>query len=412
MNAALLHALGEAPRDEDFAEPTPDKDEALVRMRAASLKSSDRMMADGSHYDSLGELPAVVGLDGVGVLEDGTRVYCGGPRPPYGTMAEQTVVPRAYFLPIPDAVDELSAAALPNPAMSSWLALEWRARLEPGETVLVLGATGVAGKLAVQVARYLGAGRIVGAGRNPEALAALAGLGADATIRLDGSDAELAEAFARQVGDGYDVVLDYLWGRPTEALVAALTGHELMAEPTRTRLVQIGEMAGPILRLPAEAVRSSGLEVMGSGGRIPPAAIFETFPRLWELAAKGELRIDVEPVPLADVHAAWQRERPGRPQAGAPSPELRSCPLAPRGQLAPSGCAGWSPAAPPSRRPGSGVLNRSGTVRGSGSWPPARAGVAVAGQGGRHRYPGPWLAAHGADTLSRPRGRSPDRQQH
>jgi NADPH2:quinone reductase len=223
-------------------------------------------------------------------------------------MAETTVVPRAFCLPVPDAVDDLTAAALPNPAMSSWLALAWRAKLQPGETVLILGATGVAGRLAVQVARHLGAGRVVGAGRNAEALAALAGLGADATIRLEGSDSELEEAFARQAGDGYDVVLDYLWGRPTEALVAALTGHDLMAEPTRTRLVQIGEVAGPILRLPAEAVRSSGLEVMGSGGgSIPPAAIFETFPRLWELAAKGELRIDVEPVPLSDVEAAWQR---------------------------------------------------------------------------------------------------------
>jgi NADPH:quinone reductase-like Zn-dependent oxidoreductase len=308
MKAAVLHTLGDAPRYEDFTEPTPNKDEALVRVRTASLKNSDKMMADGSHYDSLRQLPAVVGLDGAGVLEDGTRVYCGAPRPPYGTMAEQTVVPRAFCLPVPDAVDDLTAAALPNPALSSWLALEWRARLEPGETVLVLGATGVAGKLAVQVARHLGAGRVVGAGRNPEALAALPGLGADATIRLDRSDAELAAASARQVGDGYDVVLDYLWGRSTEALLAALTGHDLMAEPTRTRLAQIGEMAGPILRLPAEALRSSGLEVMGSGGgSVPPAAIFETFPRLWGLAAKGELRIDVEPVPLPDVEAAWQR---------------------------------------------------------------------------------------------------------
>ena len=114
------------------------------------------------------------------------------------------------------------------------------------------------------------------------------------------------------------MVLDYLWGRPTEALVAALTGHDVMAKSARTRLVQVGEMAGPILRLPAEALRSSGLEVMGSGGgSIPPAAIFETFPRLWELAANGELRIDAEPVPLPDVEEAWRRPQPGRPQAGA-----------------------------------------------------------------------------------------------
>jgi NADPH:quinone reductase-like Zn-dependent oxidoreductase len=313
MKAAVLHALGTAPRCEDFADPTPNEDEALVSVKAPSLKASDKMTADGSHYDSIQELPAVVGLDGVGVLADGTRVYCGGPRAPYGTMAEQTVVPRAFCLPVPDAVDDLTAAALPNPAMSSWLALLWRARLEPGETVLILGATGVAGKLAVQIARHVGAGGVVGAGRNPEALEALAGLGADATIHLEGSDTELQKAFAHQAEDGgYDVVLDYLWGRPTEALVAALTGHDLMAEPTRTRLIQIGEMAGPILKLPAEALRSSGLEVMGSGGgSVSPAVIFETFPRLWEAAAKGELHIDTEPVPLRDVEEAWHRSNVG-----------------------------------------------------------------------------------------------------
>ena len=218
-------------------------------------------------------------------------------------------MPRAFCLPVPDAVDDLTAAALPNPAIASWLALEWKARLEPGETVLILGATGVAGRLAVKLARHLGAGRVVGAGRNAEALEALHGLGADATISLEGSDDELEEAFADQAGDGgYDVVLDYLWGRPTEALVAALTGHDVTAESRRTRLIQIGEMAGPIIRLPAAALRSSGLEVMGSGGgSIPPAAIFETFPRLWQLAAKGELRIDAVPVPLTDVEEAWQR---------------------------------------------------------------------------------------------------------
>jgi NADPH:quinone reductase-like Zn-dependent oxidoreductase len=309
MKAAILHALGEAPRYEDFSEPAPNEDEALVSMRAASLKNIDRMMADGSHYDSHRELPSVVGVDGVGVLEDGTRVYCGGSRPPYGTMAERTVVPKAFCLPVPDVVDDLTAAVLPNPALASWLALVWRAKLEPGETVLVLGATGVAGRLAVQVARHLGAGRVVCAGRNAEALEALGGLGVDATIRLEGSDSDLEEAFAREAGEGgYGVVLDYLWGRPTEALVAALTGHDVTAESSRTRLVQIGEMAGPVIRFPAAALRSSGLEVMGSGGgSIPPTAIFETIPRLWDLAGKGELRIDAETVPLPEVEQAWQR---------------------------------------------------------------------------------------------------------
>ena len=229
-------------------------------MRAASLKNSDKMMADGSHYDSLRQLPAVVGLDGVGLLEDGTRVYCGAPRPPYGTTAEKTVVPRAFCLPVPDAVDDLTAAALPNPAIASWLSLEWKARLEPGETVLILGATGVTGRLAVQLARHLGAGRVVGAGRNAEALEALAGLGADATISLEGSDDELEEAFADEAVDGgYDVILDYLWGRPTEALVAALTGHDVTAESRRTRLIQIGEMAGTDHQTPGRRLAEFGL---------------------------------------------------------------------------------------------------------------------------------------------------------
>jgi NADPH2:quinone reductase len=133
-------------------------------------------------------------------------------------------------------------------------------------------------------------------------------VGVDATIRLEGSDSDLEEALAREAGEGgYDVVLDYLWGRPTEAPVAALTGHDVTAESSRTRLVQIGEMAGPVIRLPAAALRSSGLEVMGSGGgSIPPTTIFETFPRLWDLAGKGELHIDAETVPLPDVEQAWQ----------------------------------------------------------------------------------------------------------
>src|SRR6266508_6663616 len=161
MKAAVLQALGTPPHYADFADPTPHEDEVIVQVRAASLKNIDKMMASGSHYDSYQALPVVCGVDGVGTLEDGTRVYCGGPRAPYGMMAERTVVPRAWCMPLPDQLDDLTAAALPNPALSSWLPLVWRAQLKPGETVLVLGATGVAGKLALQIAKHLGAGRVV-----------------------------------------------------------------------------------------------------------------------------------------------------------------------------------------------------------------------------------------------------------
>jgi NADPH2:quinone reductase len=186
----------------------------------------------------------------------------------------------------------------------------WRARLEPGESVLILGATGVAGQLAIQIAKHLGAGRVVGAGRNQRVLATLPALGADATIALDVPDEELTAAFLRESeSKPIDVVLDYIWGRPTELLLAALTRHDLKAAAVRTRLVEIGEMAGPTIALPAAALRSSGVELYGSGGgSVSHQAIFDTFPKLWELAIRGELRIETEPVPLAEVERAWQMQ--------------------------------------------------------------------------------------------------------
>lgn len=309
MKAAVLHTPGQAPRFEDFSDPRPSQDEVLVRVIAASLKNVDKAMASGTHYDSLRELPAICGVDGVALLDDGSRVFCGGCRPPYGMMAEQAVVHRAYCLPVPDGVDDKTAAALPNPALSSWLPLIWRAKLQPGETVLILGATGVAGKLAIQIAKHLGAGRVVAAGRNERVLETLADLGADATIALNQPDRELAASFIREAKQKrFDVVLDYLWGHPTEVLLDALTGHDVMAESDTVRLIEIGEMAGPTISLSASALRSSGIEIYGSGGgSVPHTAIFETFPKLWELAASGKVHIDTEAVPLADIERAWQR---------------------------------------------------------------------------------------------------------
>jgi NADPH:quinone reductase-like Zn-dependent oxidoreductase len=311
MKAAVLHASGQPPRFEEFPDPTPNDGEVVVRVKAAAIKNVDRMMALGTHYDSYSQFPAIVGVDGVGVLEDGTRVLCGGVRHPYGMMAEQAVVSRQRCLPIPDGVDDVVAAALPNPALSSWLPLVWRAQLKPGETVLILGATGVAGKLAVQIAKIMGAGRVVAAGRNEKVLKSLHDLGADSTISLSLPDDELAAAFAGETERGnIDVILDYLWGRPTEVLLNVLTGHDFNKISQRVRLVEIGEMAGPTIKLHAEALRSSGVEIYGSGGGsiIPPKAIFEALPKVWELAIAGKLHIDVETVPLSEVEKAWQRE--------------------------------------------------------------------------------------------------------
>src|SRR6202030_2508110 len=276
MKAAVLHELGKTPRFEDFAEPTAGKEEAVVRVRAASLKAIDRQLASGSHYASPRELPVVCGTDGVGELEDGTRVFFGGPRRPYGAMAERTVAPRAFCFTVPAEIDDDTAAALPNPGVSAWLSLTHRAKLAPGETVLILGATGVTGQLAVQIAKVLGAKRVIGAGRNAWALGRLRELGADATIQLDQPADPLRHAFAGEAGDaGVDVIIDYVWGRPTEALLAAITRPEFAVVTKETRLVQVGESAGPTISLPAAVLRSTSLTILGTAGIPARGALIE-----------------------------------------------------------------------------------------------------------------------------------------
>ncbi len=315
MKAAVLYKLGEIPRFDDFPEPEAGENETLVRVNAASLKNSDRMMASGSHYDSHSRLPVVCGMDGVGKLEDGTRVFCGGCRPPFGMMAERTVVSRIRCMPVPDNISDELASALPNPALSSWLPLMWRAEMKQGETVLILGATGVAGKLAIQIAKHLGAGRVVAAGRNKDILESLHDLGADATISLELPDGKLRDAYLQEARSGhFDIVLDYLWGHPTEVLLDVLTGHDTLAVSSRVRLIEIGEMAGPTVSLPATALRSSAVEIYGSGGGgvVPPQAIFEAIPQVWFFAAQGKLRMDIEKVPLAEVGKVWRQDSKGR----------------------------------------------------------------------------------------------------
>ena len=314
MHAAVLHTIGAVPRYDEFPEPVAQKDgEVIVHVHAASLKAVDKQLAGGSHYASRGELPRVCGTDGVGHLEDGQRVFFGGPRPPYGAMAERTVVPRAFTFGVPENVNDETAAALPNPGISAWLSLTYRARLAQGENVLILGATGVTGKLAVKIAKLLGAGRVVAAGRNQQALQTLRELGADATIPLTLPGNELSEAFAREAGErGFQVVIDYVWGQPVETFLAALTRGEFAAIQAETRLVQVGESAAPTITLPAAVLRSTALTIMGTAGIPPREVLVEAFQRVMEYAATGELQIDTTRVPLAEVENAWQREQPGR----------------------------------------------------------------------------------------------------
>jgi NADPH:quinone reductase-like Zn-dependent oxidoreductase len=315
MHAAVLHTIGTVPRYEEFPEPViGDKEgEVIVHVHAASLKPVDKQLASGSHYASCSELPCVCGSDGVGHLDDGQRVFFGGPRPPHGAMAQRTIVRRAFTFPVPENVNDETAAALPNPGVSAWLSLSYRAKLVRGENVLILGATGVTGKLAVKIARLLGAARIVAAGRNQQALHSLHDLGCDATISLDLPVTELSETFVREAGQsGFQVVIDYVWGRPAEAFFAAITRRKFAVMQSETRFVQVGESAASSITLPAAVLRSTALTLLGTAGIPARDVLVEAFRQVMAYTATGDLQIDTEKVSLADIENAWQREQPGR----------------------------------------------------------------------------------------------------
>jgi NADPH2:quinone reductase len=228
-------------------------------------------------------------------------------------MAQRTVVRRALCFPVPEGVDDEIAAALPNPGVSAWLSLAVRAKLAPGENVLILGATGVTGKLAVRIAKLLGARRVVAAGRNQQVLSTLHQLGADAVIHLDAPERELGEAFVSEAGDsGFQVVIDYVWGHPAEAFLAAITRKEFAVTTSEIRLVQVGESAGPTISLAAAVLRSTALTILGTAGIPPRNILVDTLQQVMARAASGELRIETERVPLADIENAWQRDQQRR----------------------------------------------------------------------------------------------------
>jgi NADPH:quinone reductase-like Zn-dependent oxidoreductase len=310
MKAAVLHHFGDIPRYEDFPEPAPGEEEILVQVKAVALENFDRALAKGTHYASrqlLPTLPAIVGTDGIGLRDDGQLIGFGGLRPPYGSMAEKVVLPKTHAIPIPEGVDAVTAATVPASTLTALFALRYGAKLQPGETVLIQGATGFAGKLAIQVAKLLGATCVIGTGRNAAALEKLRELGSDAVIDLKQSDEALVEAFKQEAGaSGYHVILDFVWGHPTELLLEALVPRELSFARHRVRFVQIGEMAGPTIALPAQALRTSGLELLGAGSGITPEAVASGTLQVWEWIKAGKLQADIEQVPLRDVESAWK----------------------------------------------------------------------------------------------------------
>jgi NADPH:quinone reductase-like Zn-dependent oxidoreductase len=331
MNAAVVHAFDAPPRYTSFEEPVAQDGELMVEVIAAGLHPIVKGLANGSHYGSTRALPFIPGVDGVGRRPDGKLIYFGMSRPPFGTLSERAVAAYRMSIALPDGLDAVSAAGMANPGMSSWVALTRRARFVAGERVLILGATGVAGQLAVQIAKHLGARRILAAGRNRAALENTKKLGADAIVALDQEHDSLVSSIRREWTEaGIDVVLDYLWGQPAEAVLEAMSQRGLQRAGNRVRFVQIGESAGKRISLAAATLRSSAIELLGSGfGSASMDEIFSALADFFQLAARSTFEVNakpggVSPTRQADFPDASLRTGAKRPRCQAPPKGLRS----------------------------------------------------------------------------------------
>ena len=312
MKAAVLHQFGGVPVYEQFPDPVPaSADQLLLNVKAAAIKNIDKLRASGTHYASYKEVPVVVGIDGVGLLGDGTRVYAQGIT---GTIAEKALIPNNKYIPLPASIPDELAAAIPNAAMGSAIALMYRGQLKKGEVVLINGATGVTGQMAVQLARHYGAARIIASGRNARTLQKLPDLGADEVVSLH-QDEEAIVKKLREIhaGTPIDLVIDYLWGRPIEILLNALKSGGIGVYTHRVRIVTVGSMAGENIGLGSGVLRSSAIEILGSGlGSISEEnfRLFNTvmLPELFKLAGAGRLHLETITADIKDIAEVWPKE--------------------------------------------------------------------------------------------------------
>ena len=304
MNAAVVASFHEPPHYQRFEVPHPAGEQLLVDVLAVGLHPRVRSGAAGVHYTSVGSLPMIPGIDGVGRRQDGKLIYFVADDAVSGTMAEKALADVRRSIELPDDVDATVIAATLNPAMSAWVALRLRVPIDAGQSVLVLGATGNAGTMAIQVAKLLGAGRVVGAGRDPARLNALTTVGADEVVQLIPDAGASAEALAI-AGAEVDIVIDYLWGMPAQQAMMAL----LSARSDRSRVlnwIQVGAMAGPTIELPSVALRSANLRLQGNGqGAVSTEAYLAELPSLVDQIHAGTIAVKANPKPLADVERIW-----------------------------------------------------------------------------------------------------------
>jgi NADPH:quinone reductase-like Zn-dependent oxidoreductase len=303
MAAAVLYEYGGAPRYGQFRTPTAGPGQVVVEVGAAALHHLDLLKASGSFYLGPPPLPSVVGTDGVGRLADGRRVYFDETVAPFGSMAERTLAGADELFDVPDGIDDATAAALGNTALAGWLAVAWRSGLTPGETVLVLGATGALGTIAVQAAKLLGAGRVVAAARRSDRLPQLLDRGADAIVELS-ADGDVTAAIRDAAGGDVDITIDPLWGEPALAALRATARYG--------RHIEVGHLAAPTIELSAPALRSASIEIRGFSVAHPPIEVRrEAYRELTTRVLRGELVVDLEPLPLSEIETAWARQKQG-----------------------------------------------------------------------------------------------------
>jgi NADPH2:quinone reductase len=315
MKAAVIKKLGDIPKYEDFPDPVLREGDVTVKVQAVILDYAVKMLAAGSHFASkqfYPGLPAVVGYSGIGSLEDESLVSFRVMKPPYGSMAEKVVIPKAYATPIPDGITAEQAAVIPSAALSSLGPLRYAAKLQLGETVLINGATSVSGMLAVQIAKVLGASRVIGTGRNPETGNKLMESGADAFINLNQPDEKVVEALKKEAGKGYDVILDYLWGHPAEVIINSFTPTELSLSSRRTRFVVIGGLAGRTAQISGQSLLTSGLEIYGMTAQIPPEAQAEGARLIWDMIKQAKLSMEIVKYQLKDIEKVWDMQEHGK----------------------------------------------------------------------------------------------------
>ncbi|REC44743.1 quinone oxidoreductase family protein [Chryseobacterium pennipullorum] len=309
MKAAVVFEKGSSPQYAEFPEPEITKDgEILVSVKAASIKNLDRARAGGNHYSTANNAhqPFIIGTDGVGYMENGNKIYFFSKK---GTVAEKAVTELTMTVPIPEELDFSIAAALPNAVMGSAMALKFKAGIQPGHTVLINGATGITGRIAVQVAKLYGARKVIVTGRNEESLKDLLQLGADEVVSLKLNDEDFKSKIKNIHSETpIDIILDYLWGHSVEMILSAFKGDGTFSH--KMKLVTVGGMSGDSIQLSSQILRGTDIQISGSGlgswTKEESGLLFsEIIPDMFQAAVAGKLKMETEDIDIQNIEAVW-----------------------------------------------------------------------------------------------------------